>query len=623
MSTMKLDEQYTTISGTPNISAQGDTTAFANTMRQIGEKEGRIKNLQINAAAKLQIETEVKNSDVQFQVWSDGWIKDNTRDNAQNPDVWRDQYNAAANLWREDNKVSLSPIALQAATTQWNVTQGNYNLQLNEQISSQRNKNFQITLDNSLVVYKSNLDRANDASGVLQIYDEHNLKDDEDLLRAHLSADQYTNYKAAIYNPANEKYMFHQVAVFDNGEVDFTKTLENINNEKVVVKTIDGKTVDNNDETRLALLDKLENLAENQTSANVAAQEANNLDGVSEYHQALYDYSNAKTIEESTDAQNRMQAALQKVSPEERISLDEAGKKYLKGNKQVSGNLQANFALLANIGQLDRGVVMDAVNQGKLDPSDVPSLLSTNETSKKRINGYNNKHYNTALVVLANELDMGLDTSKITNDAEANVLLIMAGADSKKGASFMRALDLLDDTIKEARERYGLSADEILRNADGLNTIVKMVKDKDYELDTDEEFEKIVKNNTFNKKTRGIGPETTRGKLIEIEKYLQEDGLYEGLLPSPVGASRREGDETIVDYQSRLDNIQKVRDLLRIARTENFSPAELKTYSKLMNINENFALPGKSIEESVNRLYKFLVKAVKMQEEAKEQESKD
>ena len=41
--------------------------------------------------------------------------------------------------------------------------------------------------------------------------------------------------------------MFHQVAVYNNGEVDYTKTLENINNEKVIVKTIEGKTVDNND----------------------------------------------------------------------------------------------------------------------------------------------------------------------------------------------------------------------------------------------------------------------------------------------------------------------------------------------------------------------------------------
>ena len=623
MSTMKLDEQYTTISGTPNISAQGDTTAFANTMRQIGEKEGRIKNLQINAAAKLQIETEVKNSDVQFQVWSDGWIRDNTRDNAQNPDIWRDQYNAAANLWREDNKVNLSPISLQQATTQWNVTQGNYNLQLNEQISSQRNKNFQITLDNSLVVYNSNIDRASSADDVKQIYDEHILKDDEDLLRAHLSPDQYTEYKASIYNPANEKYMFNQVAVFNNGEVDYTKTLENIKNQKVPVKTIDGKTVDNNDETRLALLDKIETLAENQTSANVAAQEANSLEGASEYYQALYDYGNATTIQESTDAKKRMDAALGKVSPKERIELDSAGAKYLKGNKTISGNLQANFALLANIGQLDRGVVMNAVNEGKLDPSDVPSLLSTNETSQKRINGYNNKHYNTALIVLANSLNMDLDMSKISNDPSANVAAIVAGVDSKKGVNFVRALDLLDDTIKEARERYGLSADEVLRNADTLNTIVKMVRKENYELDTDDELQKIVKDNTFNKQNRGIGPDTTRGKLIEIEKYLQEGGLYKGMLPTPVGTSRREGDETIVDYQARLDNIQKVRDLLRISQTENFSPAELETYAKVMNINVNFALPGKSIEDSVDELYKFLVKAVKMQEEAQKQESKD
>ena len=623
MSTMKLDEQYTTISGTPNISAQGDTTAFANTMRQIGEKEGRLKNLQINAAAKLQIATEVKNSDVQFQVASDTWIRDNTRENAQNPDVWRDQYNQWANGWREENKSNLSPISLQQATTQWNVTQGNYNLQLNEQISAQRNKNFLITQDNSLVVYKSNIDRANDADSVLQVYEEFTLKDDENLLRAHLSPDQYTEYKASIYNPANEKYMFHQVAVFNNGEVDYTKTLENIKNQKVPVKTIDGKTVDNNDETRLALLDKIETLAENQTSANAAAQEANNLAGVKEYHQALFDYGNATTIEESTDAKNRMNAALTKVSPEEKIRLDELGRNYLKGNKTTSNDLEANFALLANIGQLDRSVLMDAVNQGHLDPSKVPSLLSTNETSQKRINGYNNKHYNTALVVLANSLDMGLDMSKITDDPTANVATIIAGADAKKGASFVRAIDLLDDTIKEARERYGLSADELLRNADALNTIVKMVKEKNYELDTDDEFAKIVKDNTFDKANRGLGPDTTRGKLIEIEKYLQEGGFYTGVLPTPIGTPVRDGNETIADYQARKDNIQKIKNLLRISQTENFSPAELETYAKIMDIDVNFKLPGKSIEDSVNELYNFLVKAVKMQEEAKKQESKD
>lgn len=620
---MKLDEQYTTLGSTPNISGQGDTTAFANTMRQIGEREGRLKNLQINAAAKLQIETEVKNSDVQFQVWSDGWIRDNTRDNAQNPDVWRDQYNAAANLWREDNKVNLSPISLQQATTQWNVTQGNYNLQLNEQISSQRNKNFQITLDNSLVVYNSNIDRASSGDDVKQIYDEHILKDDEDLLRAHLSPDQYTEYKASIYNPANEKYMFNQVAVFNNGEVDFEKTLENIKNQKVPVKTIDGKTVDNNDETRLALLDKIETLAENQTSANVAAQEANSLEGVNEYYQALYDYGNATTIQESTDAKKRMDAALGKVSPKERIELDSAGAKYLKGNKTISNNLQTNFALLANIGQLDRGVLMDAVDKGKLDPKDVPTLLSTNETSQKRIDSYNKKHYNTALVVLANELDMDLDMSKISDDPSANIMTIMASVDSKKGADFIRALDLLDDTIKEAGQRYGLSPDEVLRNADALNTIKTMVKNKNFELDTDDEFQKIITDNTFAKQNRGIGPLTTRGKLIEIEKYLQEDGFYKGVLPTPVGTPVRDGNETIADYEARLDNIQKLRNLLRISQTENFSAAEMKTYAKIMNIDVNFALPDKTIEESVDELYKFLEAAVKKQKEAQEQESKD
>ena len=100
---MKLDEQYTTLSGTANLTGQGDTTAVGNTLRQIGEKEGRIKNLQVNAAARLQIATEVKNSDTQFQVWSDAWVRDNTIENAQNPDIWRTQYNAAANLWREEN----------------------------------------------------------------------------------------------------------------------------------------------------------------------------------------------------------------------------------------------------------------------------------------------------------------------------------------------------------------------------------------------------------------------------------------------------------------------------------------------------------------------------------------
>ena len=214
---------------------------------------------------------------------------------------------------------------------------------------------------------------------------------------------------------------------------------------------------------------------------------------------------------------------------------------------------------------------------------------------------------------------MDLDTSKITNDPNANVATIIAGVSSKKGATFVRALDLLDDTIKEARERYGLSADEILRNADALTTIVNMVKKNNFELDTDDEFAKIINDNTFNKENRGIGPKTTRGKLIEIEKYLQEGGLYKGMLPSPVGTSRREGDETIADYQSRLDNIQKVRDLLRISQTENFSPAELETYAKVMNIDVNFALPGKSIEYSVNELYKFLVKAVEKQQETKEQ----
>ena len=123
---MKLDEQYTTLSGTANLTGQGDTTAVGNTLRQIGEKEGRIKNLQVNAAARLQIATEVKNSDTQFQVWSDAWVRDNTIENAQNPDIWRTQYNAAANLWREDNKKNLSSISLQQAETQWNVTQGNY-----------------------------------------------------------------------------------------------------------------------------------------------------------------------------------------------------------------------------------------------------------------------------------------------------------------------------------------------------------------------------------------------------------------------------------------------------------------------------------------------------------------
>ena len=620
---MKLDEQYTTLSGTANLTGQGDTTAVGNTLRQIGEKEGRIKNLQVNAAARLQIATEVKNSDTQFQVWSDAWVRDNTIENAQNPDIWRTQYNAAANLWREDNKKNLSSISLQQAETQWNVTQGNYNLQLNEKISGQRNKNFKITLDNGLVVFNSNLDRATDANSVLQIFEEHTLKDDENLLRAHLTTEQYTAYKSSVFNPANEKYMFHQVAVYNNGEVDFTKTLENIKNEKVIVKTIDGKTVDNNDETRLALLDKVETLAENQTSANAAAVEANNLEGTKEYYDALFDYGNATTIEESTAANNRMKAALEQVSPEERIKLNAASAKFLQGNKKVSGNLQANFALLANIGQLDRAVLMDAVDQGKLDPKDVPALLSTNETSEKRINSYNNKHYNTALVILANELDMGLDTSKITDDANANVITIMAGVDSKKGATFVRALDLLDDTIKEAGKRYGLSADEILRNADALITIKDMVKKKNYELDTDEELEKIITDNTFAKKNRGIGPLTTRGKLIEIEKFLQEDGFYKGVLPTPVGTPVRTENETVADYEARLDNIQKLRDLLRISRTENFSAAEMKRYAQIMKIDINFALPNKTIEESVDELYEFLQAAVKKQKEAEKQESED
>ena len=620
---MKLDEQYTTLSGTANLTGQGDTTAVGNTLRQIGEKEGRIKNLQVNAAARLQIATEVKNSDTQFQVWSDAWVRDNTLENAQNPDIWRTQYNAAANLWREENKKNLSSIALQQAQTQWNVTQGNYNLQLNEKISGQRNKNFKITLDNGLVVFNSNLDRATDANSVLQIFEEHTLKDDESLLRAHLTTEQYTAYKSSVFNPANEKYMFHQVAVYNNGEVDFTKTLENIKNEKVIVKTIDGKTVDNNDETRLALLDKVETLAENQTSANAAAVEANNLEGTKEYYDALFDYGNATTIEESTAANNRMKAALEQVSPEERIKLNAARAKFLQGNKKVSGNLQANFALLANIGQLDRAVLMDAVDQGKLDPKDVPALLSTNETSEKRINSYNNKHYNTALVILANELDMGLDTSKITDDANANVITIMAGVDSKKGATFVRALDLLDDTIKEAGKRYGLSADEILRNADALITIKDMVKKKNYELDTDEELEKIITDNTFAKKNRGIGPFTTRGKLIEIEKFLQEDGFYKGVLPTPVGTPVRTENETVADYEARLNNIQKLRDLLRISQTENFSAAEMKRYAQIMKIDINFALPNKTIEESVDELYEFLQAAVKKQKEAEKQESED
>ena len=620
---MKLDEQYTTLSGTANLTGQGDTTAVGNTLRQIGEKEGRIKNLQVNAAARLQIATEVKNSDTQFQVWSDAWVRDNTLENAQNPDIWRTQYNAAANLWREENKKNLSSIALQQAQTQWNVTQGNYNLQLNEKISGQRNKNFKITLDNGLVVFNSNLDRATDANSVLQIFEEHTLKDDESLLRAHLTTEQYTAYKSSVFNPANEKYMFHQVAVYNNGEVDYTKTLENINNEKVIVKTIDGKTVDNNDETRLALLDKVETLAENQTSANAAAVEANNLEGTKEYYDALFDYGNATTIEQSTAASNRMKAALEQVSPEERIKLEAARAKYLQGNKKVSGNLQANFALLANIGQLDRAVLMDAVDQGKLDPKDVPALLSTNETSEKRINSYSNKHYNTALVILANELDMGLDTSKITDDANANVITIMAGVDSKKGATFVRALDLLDDTIKEAGKRYGLSADEILRNADALITIKDMVKKKNYEIDTDEELQKIITDNTFNKQNRGIGPFTTRGKLIEIEKFLQEDGFYKGVLPTPVGTPVRTENETVADYEARLDNIQKLRDLLRISQTENFSAAEMKRYAQIMKIDINFALPNKTIEESVDELYEFLQAAVKKQKEAENQEFED
>ena len=266
---------------------------------------------------------------------------------------------------------------------------------------------------------------------------------------------------------------------------------------------------------------------------------------------------------------------------------------------------------------------MDAVDQGKLDPKDVPALLSTNETSEKRINSYNNKHYNTALVILANELDMGLDTSKITDDANANVITIMAGVDSKKGATFVRALDLLDDTIKEAGKRYGLSADEILRNADALITIKDMVKKKNYELDTDEELEKIITDNTFNKQNRGIGPFTTRGKLIEIEKFLQEDGFYKGVLPTPVGTPVRTENETVADYEARLDNIQKLRDLLRISQTENFSAAEMKRYAQIMKIDINFALPNKTIEESVDELYEFLQAAVKKQKEAEKQESED